>query len=147
MLQEWLDRHHNEWPGVQARQLVQRVDDLFCRWWQHRRGPGVLTRTALAAFWPEDVGASPELVRKHAEEGLESMARGHFPQFAPQVREHLQRARDITDQIETVRRNLPHRTRQAEAERWAMIEAHPSSVEHEAAEGPVAEHEGGRYHW
>ena len=39
MLQEWFERHHNEWPGVQARQLVQRVDELFCRWWQHRRGP------------------------------------------------------------------------------------------------------------
>ena len=146
MLQEWFDRHHNEWPGVQARQLVQRVDDLFCRWWQHRRGPGVLTRTALAAFWPEDVGASPELVRKHAEEGLESMARGHFPRFAPQVREHLQHARDITDQIETVRRNLPHRIRQAEAERWAIIEADPS-IEQESAERPEAEHESWRYHW
>ena len=146
MLQEWFDRHHNEWPGVEARQLVQRVDDLFCRWWQHRRGPEVLTRTTLAAFWPEDAGASPELVRKHAEEGLESMARGHFPRFAPQVREHLQRARDMAEQIEVVRRNLPHRTRQAEAERWAMIEADPS-IEHETGERSVAEHDDGRYHW
>ena len=146
MLQEWFDRHHNEWPGVEARQLVQRVDDLFCRWWQHRRGPEVLTRTTLAAFWPEDAGASPELVRKHAEEGLESMARGHFPRFAPQVREHLQRARDMAEQIEVVRRNLPHRTRHAEAERWAMIEA-DSSIGYETGERPVAEHDDGRYHW
>ena len=146
MLQEWFDRHHNEWPGVQARQLVQRVDELFCRWWQHRRGPEVLTRTALAAFWPEDASASPELVRIHAEEGLEAMARGHFPRFAPQVREHIQLAHDVAGQIEAVRRNLPHRTRQAEAERRAMIETHPS-FGHEAAERPVAEHESGRYHW
>ena len=106
----------------------------------------MLTRTTLAAFWPEDAGASPELVRKHAEEGLESMARGHFPRFAPQVREHLQRARDMAEQIEVVRRNLPHRTRQAEAERWAMIEADPS-IEHETGERSVAEHDDGRYHW
>ena len=39
-----------------------------------------------------------------------------------------------------------HRARQPEAERRAMIEAHPS-FEHEAAERPVAEHESGRYHW
>ena len=50
------------------------------------------------------------------------------------------------EQIEVVRRNLPHPTRQAEAERRAMIEAHPS-VEHEAGERPVAEHESGCYHW
>ena len=146
MLQEWFERHHNEWPGVQARQLVQRVDELFCRWWRHRRGPEVLTRTALAAFWPEDTSASAELVQKHAEGGLEAMARGHFPRFAPQVREHIQRARDVAEQIEAVRRNLPHRTRQAEAERRAMIEAHPS-IGHEAAERPVDEHKNGRYHW
>ena len=74
------------------------------------------------------------------------MARGHFPRFAPQVREHIQRDRDVAEQIEVVRRNLPHRTRQAEAERRAMIEAHPS-LEHEAAERPVDEHKNGRYHW
>ena len=74
------------------------------------------------------------------------MARGHFPRFAPQVREHLQRARDMAEQIEVVRRNLPHRTRQAEAERWAMIDADPS-IEHETGERPVAEHDDGRYHW
>ena len=73
-LQEWFDKHHNEWPGVQARKLVQRVDPWFSRWWHHERGPTVFTRTALAAFWPESPGASPELVRAHAEEGLSAMA-------------------------------------------------------------------------
>ena len=40
VLQEWFDRHHNEWSGVQARELAQRVNELFYRWWQHRRRIG-----------------------------------------------------------------------------------------------------------
>ncbi len=146
MLQAWFDRHHNEWPGVQARTLVQQADPWLCRWWRHERGPAVYTRSALAAFWPEATDASPELVRIHAEEGLAAMARGHFPTFAPQVLDHIRRARDLENHIETVRRNLPQRTRRAEAERRSMLLARPG-IEREATSSPDPDQDIGAYHW
>ena len=145
-LQEWFDKHHNEWPGVQARKLVQRVDPWFSRWWRHERGPTVYTRTALAAFWPESPDASPDMVRVHAEEGLSAMARGHFPTFAPLVLDHVRHSRNLDDQIETVRRNLPHRARQAEAERRVLLEAQ-SAIERELTGQPDLDHDIGAYHW
>lgn len=146
ILQAWFDRHHNEWPGVQARKLVQRVDPWFCRWWRHERGPAVYTRSALAAFWPEATNASAELVRAHAEEGLAALARGHFPTFAPQVLEHIRSAPDLENHIETVRRNLPLRTRRAEAERRSMLLAEPG-IEHEAGSRTDLDQDIGAYHW
>ncbi len=146
MLQEWFDRHHNEWPGVQARKLVQRVDPWFCRWWRHERGPAVCTRSALAAFWPESTEASPRRVRTHAEAGLAAMARGHFPTFAPQVLDYIRRTRDIEDHIETVRRNLPLRTRRAEAERRSMLLARPD-IELETASRSHLGQDIGACHW
>ena len=131
MLQKWFDRHHNEWLGVQARTLVQRVDPWLCRWWRHEQGPAVYTRSALAAFWPEATDASPGLVRAHTEEGLAAMARGHFPEFAPQVLDYIRRTHDLESHIESVRRTLPLRTRQAEAERRSILLSRPE-IEHDA---------------
>ena len=143
-LQDWFDAHHNEWPGVQAHRLVRRIDPLFCEWWKEKGGTDVLTRTVLAAFWPVDAGAPPAVVRKCSENGLQAMARGHFKKFAPQVLRHLQRSADIPEQIERVRRELPRRTREAEAERRTIL-ASEGEIQHGATKREAAEHNLGRY--
>ena len=74
------------------------------------------------------------------------MARGHFPTFAPQVLYHIRRASDLDRRIETVRRNLPQRTRRTEAERRSMLLARPG-IEHETTSSPVLDQNIGAYHW
>ena len=146
MLQEWFERHHNEWPGVQARQLVQRVDELFCRWWRHRRGPEVL-HEPLWRLSGRRIRAPPRSLCGNTRKAVWKQWLGATsPGSRRRCASIFSALRDVAEQIEVVRRNLPHRTRQAEAERRAVIEAHPS-IGHEAADRPVAEHESGRYHW
>ena len=72
------------------------------------------------------------------------MARGHFKKFAPQVLRHLQRSADIPEQIERVRRELPRRTREAEAERRTML-ASEGEIQHDATKREAAEFNLGRY--
>ena len=147
LLQDWFDRHHNEWPGVQAGTIVQRVDKLFCRWWKDRMGPTVLTRSAIAAFWPERTSASHELVLAHTRDGLEAMSRGHFEEFAPQVLAHIAKAHDIRRQIDDVRARLPQRMRQAEAERMVMMGDEPGTEHEGANQTATKQHRDERYHW
>ena len=101
--------------------------------------------TTRSAIWPEDVNAPPAVVRKCSEDGLQAMARGHFKKFAPQVLRHLQRSADIPEQIERVRRELPRRTREAEAERRTML-ASEAETQHDTTKRAAAEHNLGRYH-
>ena len=74
------------------------------------------------------------------------MARGHFPEFAPQVLEYMRRAHNLENHIESVRCNLPLRTRQAEAERRSMLLARPD-IAHGATARPDLDHDMGAYHW
>ena len=149
VLEEWFELHHNQWPQVRVRKLVRRVDELYCEWWRHPLGPSILTRTALAAFWPDDERAPPELVRRHVDKGLQAMARGHFRQFAPLVLEEIHRRydnRNLEQDIEHVRETLPGRMRQAERERRILLEEGEVQIEQDTSSGLSIEKNIGRYH-
>ena len=55
----------------------------------------------------------------------------------------LQRSADIPEQIERVRRELPRRTREAEAERRTML-ASEAETQHDTTKRVAAEHNLGR---
>lgn len=121
LLQEWFDRHHNQWPGMEPRRVVQQADVWLRRCWEHPAGPRVLTRSVLGAFWPE-TGADTERVLERAEKGLNAMAKGHFPTFAAEVLERLEsKPGEIAEDAAAVRRSLPVRMRKAEEERRALF--------------------------
>ena len=122
-LEKWFAENHNRWPVPStSHRLVERVDDLYNRWWDTRTGKVVLTESVVGAFWPEEVSASVELVRLSALDGLKKLARGHFQTFAPKVIEHIESDAEIEKRIEYVRGNLPVRMRRAERERLMLIE-------------------------
>ena len=146
LLQGWFDRKHNEWPNVQAGQLIARVDKLYCKWWKHEAGPRVLTRSALGAFWPEVRHATADEVIEETVRGLEAMARGHFEEFAPKVLNRLRTTARIESEVEEVRRRLPERMREAERERQTLVQGGAEEPESRST-GNRRQDQLGRFHW
>ena len=123
LLQRWFETDHNRWPvPTVGHRLVERVDALYERWWNAGEAEReALLAAAVAAFWPDDEGASASSVREATLGGIRALARGHFRRFAPLLAERLAAEVDFGDRVERVRHELPVRMRHAERQRRAML--------------------------
>lgn len=123
ILDEWLKRNENRWPGLSARRLLADVDPLYTAWWNgHPLGPKLLTRVVLNAYWPANESASPEEVIKQATDGAQALERGHMKNFAALVLERLRKTDTVHEEIRNMGQRLARRTHEAEARRRTMLD-------------------------
>ena len=123
VLDEWLARNRNQWPGLSSDTLLADVDPLYTRWWKgHPLGPKLMTRIVLNAYWPDNEQAQADEVMAEANRGAQSLERGHMKHFAGLVLERLRQTDTIREEITAMRQGLAHRTRNAEIRRKAMLD-------------------------
>ncbi len=123
VLDEWLGRHQNQWPGLSSDRLLADVDPLYTRWWRsHPMGPRLLTRVVLSAYWPKNERAETEEVVDEARKGAQALERGHLKHFAQRVLERLEQTDTIREEIPEARRALARGMRAAERRREALLD-------------------------
>ena len=137
VLDEWLRRNQNHWPGLSSDKLLADVDPLYTRWWKgDPLGPKLMTRIVLNAYWPQNERAQTEEVIAEAKKGAQSLERGHMKNFAGLVLERLRKTDTIREEITRIRQGCARRTHNAEIRRKAMLDE-----EHETrAESVQADH-------
>ena len=123
MLDEWLKRNQNHWPGLSSDKLLADVDPLYTRWWKgHPLGPKLMTRIVLNAYWPQNERAQTEEVIAEAKKGAQSLERGHMKNFAGLVLERLRKTDTIREEITKMRQGLARKTHNAEIRRKVMLD-------------------------
>ena len=123
VLDEWLDRKQNEWPGLTADKLLAEVDPLYTGWWRsHPEAPKLMTRIVLAAYWPENERSTRESILQSAKEGAEALQRGHLKTFGALVAERLRSTDTIMEEMGALRGRLPIEMRKAEQRRRTMLD-------------------------
>lgn len=123
VLDEWLARRQNEWPGLTADKLLAEVDPLYTAWWQgHPLGPKLMTRIVLAAYWPEHERSTKERILQSAKQGAEALQRAHLRTFGALVAERLEKTDTVMEEIGALRGALPSKMRRAEQRRRTMLD-------------------------
>ena len=123
VLNAWLMRNQNHWPGLSADKLLADVDPLYTRWWEaFPVAPKVLTRIVLNAYWPKNENAQSEEVMAEAKKGAEALERGHMKNFAERVLDRLRKTDTIREEIRGTRQELARKMRNAETRRRAILD-------------------------
>ena len=123
VLDDWLQRRQNRWPGFSTDKLLADVDPLYTRWWKgHPLGPKLMTRIVLNAYWPRNERAGPEEVIAEAKKGAQALERGHMKNFAGLVLDRLRKTDTIRAEILNMRQGLARRMREAEIRRKALLD-------------------------
>ena len=123
VLDDWLARKQNEWPGLSAEKLLSDVDPLYTGWWKsHPLGPKMMTRIVLAAYWPREKKANSEEVLEAARQGAQALQRGHLKRFAGVVLERLEDENTVREEVAEARGAIAERMREAERRREAILD-------------------------
>lgn len=112
-LNAWVKANQNRF-GWHMDRLLYEADELFSGWLETIEGRRAMTRSCLAAFWPEDEHASRTDIKYEVEDALGRLEEGHLPKFSRGILNYLERATDMERLLAEVRGNLPERMRQGE---------------------------------
>ena len=110
-INHWIANNAKRW-GLEARPVVVDVEDTLIDWGaQH---PASLAAVALLAYWPDDLDATDDTVRRQSIACLQSIGQGGTPRLARFTIDAIEQHVYDREWMQTLRENPVVRTRAGE---------------------------------